>query len=116
MENGKAYLAAVVLATCAAPAIQTKAAGDLAAGKTIYENKCMICHGADGQGKTGYAKAMKLEPAQLSSDKVQKKSDAELKKIITEGSPSGKMKPIKGLSEADITNVIAYVRATFKKK
>ena len=75
----------------------------------------MICHGADGEGKTGYAKSMDLQPARLMSDEVQKKTDAELKKIITEGS-RGKMKPIKGLSEANIANVIAYVRATFKKK
>jgi len=44
---------------------------------------------------------------------VQKKTDAELKKIIEEG--SGKMKPVKGLSEIDIANVIAYVRTLAKK-
>ncbi len=89
------------------------AAGDAAAGKTVYSNKCLICHGATGDGATGYAKAMKLQPAQLSSDQVQKKTDAELKKIIVEG--SGKMKPIKGLSDDDIANVIAYVRTLVKK-
>jgi mono/diheme cytochrome c family protein len=96
-------------------AIVLGAAGarDASAGKTIYSNKCMICHGADGEGATGYAKAMGLQPARMSSDRVQNKTDAELKKIILDG--SGKMKPVKGLSEADIDNVIAYVR-TFRKK
>jgi len=94
-------------------AIPAAGAGDASAGKTVYSNKCMICHGADGEGATGYAKAMGLEPARLSSDRVQKKTDAELKKIILEG--SGKMKPLKGLSEIDIDNVIAYVR-NFRKK
>jgi mono/diheme cytochrome c family protein len=94
-------------------AIQVAGAGDASAGKAVYSNKCMICHGADGQGATGYAKAMGLQPAQLSSDRVQKKTDAELKKIILEG--SGKMKPVKGLSEIDIDNVTAYVRS-FRKK
>ncbi len=89
------------------------AAGDAAAGKTVYSNKCLICHGATGDGATGYAKAMKLQPAQLSSDQVQKKTDAELKKIIVEG--SGKMKPIKSLSDDDIANVIAYLRTLAKK-
>jgi len=88
-------------------------AGDASAGKAVYSNKCMICHGANGEGATGYAKAMGLEPARLSSDRVQKKTDAELKKIILEG--SGKMKPLKGLTEIDIDNVIAYVR-NFRKK
>jgi mono/diheme cytochrome c family protein len=105
-----ALLAAAAVAPRIAPAVS---AGDAAAGKTVYSNKCMICHGADGQGATGYAKAMKLQPARLTSDAVQKKTDAELKKIILEG--SGNMKPLKGLSDIDIANVIAYVR-TFAKK
>ncbi len=94
-------------------AIGAAGAGDATIGKTVYGNKCMICHGADGEGATGYAKALGLEPARISSDKVQKKTDAELKKVILEG--SGKMKPVKGLSEIDIDNVIAYVR-NFRKK
>jgi cytochrome c len=59
--------------------------GDATAGKTVYSNKCMICHGADGQGTTGYAKAMGLQPAQMSSDRVQKKTDAELEKSSSTG-------------------------------
>ncbi|MGA2901555.1 MAG: cytochrome c [Candidatus Acidiferrales bacterium] len=107
---GMAALAAVAVALGIAPAGN---AGDAAAGKTVYNNKCQICHGANGEGATGYAKAMGLQPARLSSDQVQKKTDAELKKIIEEG--SGKMKPVKGLSEIDIANVIAYVRTLAKK-
>ncbi len=107
---GMAALAAVAVALGIAPAGD---AGDAAVGKTVYANKCQLCHGANGEGATGYAKAMGLQPARLSSDQVQKKTDAELKKIIEEG--SGKMKPVKGLNDVDIANVIAYVR-TFAKK
>ncbi len=89
------------------------AGGDAVAGKTVYANKCQLCHGADGEGATGYAKAMGLQPARMASDEVQKKTDAELKKIILEG--TNKMKPVKGLSDVDIANVIAYIR-TFAKK
>lgn len=115
MRTSYAALIAACLAPCAALGGQAKSGADVAAGKSVYANKCMICHGADGEGKTGYAKALNLQPAQLGSDDVQKKTDAELKKIINEGS-RGKMKPVKGLSDADIANVIAYVRATFRKK
>ena len=94
-------------------AMQAAYAGDATAGKTVYRDKCMICHGANGEGATGYAEAMGLQPARLSSDRVQRKTDAELKTIIRQG--SGKMKPVKGLSDIDIDNVIAYVR-TFRKK
>jgi mono/diheme cytochrome c family protein len=107
--------ASVVIAALLGVALATQAAGagDATAGKAVYRNKCMICHGADGEGATGYAKAMGLDPAQLSSDRVHKKTDAELKRIILEG--SGKMKPLKGLSEIDLDNVIVYVR-NFRKK
>jgi mono/diheme cytochrome c family protein len=101
----------VFLAVIAASTI--RAGDDVAAGKVVYGNRCLICHGADGAHATGYAKAMGLDPPHFDSDRVQKKSDAELKKVILEG--SGKMKPIKGMSEIDIDNVIAYVRSLAKK-
>jgi mono/diheme cytochrome c family protein len=106
----KSFRLGIVIAAllCVALSPHVAAAGDAAVGKTVYTNKCRICHGADGEGSTGYAKAMGLEPARLSSDRVQKKTNAELKKIILQG--SGKMKPITGLSEIDLDNVIAYVR------
>jgi len=114
MKNySSAAIVVVAALLVAALAIQAWGAGDVTTGKAVYTNKCRICHGANGEGATGYARAMGLEPARLSSDRVQKKTDAELKKIIVEG--SGKMKPPKGLSEIDIDNVIAYVR-TFRNK
>jgi cytochrome c6 len=107
------FRASIVIAPLLCLALSAHAAaGDATAGKSAYTSKCRICHGADGEGGTGYAKAMGLEPAHLGSDRVQKKTDPELKKIILQG--SGKMKPITGLSEIDIDNVIAYVR-TFRK-
>jgi hypothetical protein len=44
----------------------------------------------------------------LGSKDVQSKSDAELKKIITEG--NGKMKPVGGLDDKQVADVIAFVR------
>jgi len=87
-------------------------AADAAAGKEVYSKKCQACHGADGAGNAGMAKALKVEFKPLGSAEIQGKSDADLKKVITEG--SGKMKPVSGLSPADVDNVIAHVR-TLKK-
>jgi mono/diheme cytochrome c family protein len=112
-KNSSAGSVVIAALLGVALAIQAAGASNATVGKTVYSNKCMICHGADGEGATGYAKALGLEPARLSSDRVQKKTDAELKKIILEG--SGKMKPRKDLGETDIENVIAYVR-NFRKK
>jgi len=48
----------------------------------------------------------------LTSQGIQSKSDDVLKKQITEG--SGKMKPVKGLTDQQITDVIAFVRSLAK--
>lgn len=87
-------------------------AGDVATGKVVYEKKCRICHGDMGEGNPDVAKKLKAEQKPLWSEEVQKMSDADLKKIITEG--RGKMKPPKNVSDADMDNVIAFVR-TLKK-
>jgi cytochrome c5 len=88
-------------------------AQNAAAGKEVYAKKCQTCHAADGSGNPAIAKSMKLEFKHLGSDDVQKKSDAELKKDITGG--FGKMKPVAGVSGAEVDNVVAHLR-TLKKK
>ncbi len=87
-------------------------AADATAGKAVYDKKCKMCHGASGEGNAGMAKALGTTITPLSSDEVQKMSDADLKKIVTQG--KGKMKPPAGLSDSDVNDVIAYVR-TLKK-
>jgi len=86
-------------------------AADAAAGKAIYATKCRTCHGAEGQGNPAMGKALGAELKPLGSDDVQKKSDADLKMIITSG--TGKMKPV-AISGADLDNTVAFVR-TLKK-
>lgn len=102
----------IVLVVLAVPALLL-GAGDAAAGKAVYDKKCAMCHGAAGEGKEAMAKMLKVELHPLGSKEVQAKSDPDLKKIITEG--TGKMKRVTDLSEADVANVIAYVR-TLKVK
>ncbi|MBA3916575.1 MAG: cytochrome c [Acidobacteriales bacterium] len=87
-------------------------AGDVNAGKIVYDKKCRICHGDNGEGNPEVAKKLNAEQKPLGSDDIQKQSDADLRKTITEG--KGKMKPPKNVTDADITNVIAFVR-TLKK-
>ena len=86
--------------------------GDATAGQDIFTKKCKTCHGADGNGNPGVAKLLGVTFTPLSSDEVQKMSDDDIKKIITEG--KDKMKPVKDLTDVDKDNVIAYVR-TLKK-
>jgi mono/diheme cytochrome c family protein len=106
-------VAVAIVAVAGALAVQSARAADSAAGKTVFSHKCQICHGADGNGNPGMAAALHVTFVPLSSEEIQKMSDADIKKVITEG--KGKMRPVSGLSDADVDNVIAFVR-TLKKK
>ena len=84
-------------------------AADTAAGKELYGKKCANCHGVAGEGKETIAKTFKVEMTHLGSKEAQAKSDADLKKIISEG--KGKMKPVKTVAAGDADNVVAYIRS-----
>jgi predicted CXXCH cytochrome family protein len=88
------------------------AAGDGAAGKAVYDKSCKSCHGADGTANPAIVKMMKVEIKNLGSADVQALSDADLKKVVTDG--QGKMKPIKSVAGKDLDNVVAYVRGLKK--
>jgi len=78
----------------------------------IYKAKCASCHGADGSGQTKVGKSLKVRD--LRSPEVQKQTDADLQKIMTEG--KGKMAAQKKkLSVADISSLVAYIRGMAKK-
>ena len=80
-------------------------------GGAIFKTKCAMCHGPDGSGQTAMGKSLKIRD--LRSQDVQKQSDDELTKIVTDG--KGKMLAYKGkLSTDEIKQVVAYIR-TLKK-
>jgi mono/diheme cytochrome c family protein len=99
--------AALVLA---APPKQSK--GDAAAGKALYEKTCKACH-AGGDGNPAIAKALKVTLRPLSSPEVQAKNNDDLRKSIL--GEYGKKKPLKGLSDEQLQNVIAHLRTLAKK-
>src|SRR5579863_6064212 len=82
-------------------------------GEVTYKSKCAGCHGPDGSGQTSMGKMMKL--GDLRSAAVQKKSDAVLADIISNGkSPM----PAYGkqLDKEKIQQVVAYLRELAKKR
>ena len=85
---------------------------DTEAGKVAYDKSCKSCHGVSGVANPAIAKMMKVEMKDLGSTEVQGLSDADFKKIITEG--KGKMKPVKSLSRDAVDGVVAYIH-TLKK-
>ena len=87
-------------------------AADAKAGKTVYDSKCKTCHGAGGEGNAALAKTLKVEFKHLGSKEVQAKTDDQLKKESTAG--IGKMQPVKGLSDTQVQDVIAFLRTLAK--
>ena len=81
----------------------------LADGAAIYKIKCAPCHGPDGSGQTPVGKNLKVRD--LRSAEVQKLSDAEITKVLTEG--KGKM-PVSKLSADDMKVVIGFLRSLKK--
>lgn len=86
----------------------------VAAGKAVYSQTCVACHGANGKG------AIPGVADLTASDGALSKSDEDLIKSISEGvqSPGSPLAmPAKGgnptLTEADVKAVIAYLRANF---
>ncbi len=98
----------VIVLSAAAPLF----AADVAAGKDTFAKKCSSCHGAAGEGKDAVAKMLKVEIKPLTDKEVQTKSDADIKKIVLEG--TGKMKAVAGVDAKSADDVVAFLR-TLKK-
>jgi len=116
-QSSNTRTGALTLAITIATIFLSAASGAKAAdGAAIYSKKCKACHGTSGKGDTKMGK--KLKCRNLSDPAVQAKlTDTQIAKSITDGVKDGakmRMKPIKGLSEADIKALVKYVR-TLKK-
>lgn len=82
-------------------------------GKAEFKKDCAVCHGVDGSGNTPVGKSLKV--ADLRSAEIQKKSDAELRKVIEEGKdnmPSFK----KTTTDEQIRALVVHIRALAPKK
>lgn len=80
-------------------------------GEAIFKSKCVLCHGPDGTGNTPLGK--QLQAANFHSKDVQKKTNAELHKVVHDGQTN--MPPFADqLSDEQIDQVIKYVRTLGK--
>ncbi len=111
MKKSSLYFGLILILVLATPLLVV-GAGDGGKGKAVFTGKCASCHGPDGAGKEAIAKMLKTTMRPLGSKEVQAKTDAEVRKDISEG--NGKMKPVK-LTAEELANVIAYVRTLAKK-
>lgn len=99
------WILALAGASVAAPAFAQS-------GEATYKSKCAMCHGADGLATSPMAKAMSVPS--VKSDVFAKLSESEMVTATENG--KGKMPAYKGkLSEAEIKEVVAYMRGLGKK-
>jgi mono/diheme cytochrome c family protein len=85
--------------------------------KENWEKNCLKCHGADGKGQTAMGK--KLGVKDYSDAKVQEGlKDEQMVKAIKEGVKEGDSTKMKAysetLSDAEIKDLVAYVRGLKK--
>lgn len=118
MKTGRAiiWIAAAVAGISGATPSAAPASGDSAKGKTVYEQRCLACHGSLGKGDGPTGKVLVPPAADFTSAASRKKTEADLLNIIENGKPPTAMIAWKGqLSEQDIRNVLTYV-ITLRKK
>lgn len=75
-------------------------------GQTTYKAKCQMCHGATGTPSPGMAKMMGIKP--VSDPAIKALTADQMFTAVKNG--KGKMKPVTGLSDAEIRDAVAFYR------
>ena len=94
----------------------TPMADQLATGRKLYTDNCAACHKEDGTGGKIEIEGKSISPDDLTAEKIRAFADDKItgyiyKGIEDEGMPAFKDK----LSEAEIREVVRYVRAGIQK-
>ena len=81
-------------------------------GAVLFTQNCAPCHGKDGSGNTSVGRSLKAKD--LRSPEVQKLSDAEMTKIITDG--KGNMPAFKArFKPEEIVEIVKFLRSIATK-
>ena len=82
-------------------------------GKSLYEQKCTICHGVDGKGDGPAAAALNKHPADFNKPEFWQ---GDTEKKITDAIRNGRSPmPAFDLSSEEIKAIIDYLEHAFKK-
>jgi len=76
-------------------------------GEQVYKAKCQSCHGADGNPNPSLAKLLGIKP--VSDPEIQKLTPEQMAATVKDG--KGKMRPVAGLTDAEIKDAVTYYRS-----
>ncbi len=99
--------------TIAAPAPSATAAvkDEMAIAADLYTVHCMTCHKDSGKGGPVTVDGKKLDPEDITTDKMAAKSDDKLKSYIADGFPEDGMPAFKDkLSGAEMISLVKHLR------
>ncbi|GIX46353.1 MAG: hypothetical protein KatS3mg131_0564 [Candidatus Tectimicrobiota bacterium] len=114
---GRLLVMAAVLLLGAGVAGSAEPTGDAARGKEIYQERCLLCHGALGQGWAWHKKAVRPPvPVPDLRQVVPQRSDEYLITVIRDGGEAvglTRFMPAFGfdMSEQDLRDVVAFLRS-----
>ena len=124
MRHWRAEATALVVVGCvvalAAGGVMAQAKGDAAAGKAIFQSaKCANCHGDSGKGDGAMGQKLKDKPSDWAAGGGLKGMDDQkiYDSIAKGGGAVGKSKAMPAspkLSEAEVWNLVAYVKSLVK--
>ena len=100
------------IAICAAFGMAGLAALAQNDAKDLYLNKCSVCHGADGAGKTAKGKKLKVLDVRETSKKV---SGEEMIKAVLDGKGTNMDAYGKELSKDQANALVEYYRSLAKQ-
>jgi cytochrome c551 len=98
----RTVVALLTAAICSASVVLAQSGG-----AATYKTKCQSCHGATGTPSPGMIKMMGVKP--VSDPEVKKLTATQEFEVVKNG--KGKMKPIAGLTDAQIKDVVTYYRS-----
>ena len=90
---------------------------EVTTGKKIYHDRCKVCHGSQGNGKTFAANALFPPPKNFTAGTAKKELTLERMILsVTRGRPSTAMMPWESvLSKQEIYSVVDYIRQVLMK-
>jgi len=94
----------------------TVAPDEFAGSRKIYAESCANCHGADGAGGEGLFEGKKVKVPSFQSKGAMNASDANLYRHIAEGEEDEMPAFKNDLTEAQINELVKFIRKEFQKK